>query len=158
MRKGKAVQRWIIIIMMFAPPTYKQMCLYIRIFDDGNFLCHMCKRNSSDVFISFFISDMSGQEMCFETCLPINIRWQYFHTTQAVPRNDNVFTRYVCFVCLYCVFHCLAATALRLNFELLPLTERYIVHDVIECIWFRVLFFSSDSCNTVGEFRSLYIR
>ena len=80
---------------------------------------YTCKRISSDVFISFFfLSEMSTQEMCFETCLPVNNRWLYFRTTQVVPRNDNIVsTRYVCFICLYYVLHRLSAAILHLDFQ-----------------------------------------
>jgi len=74
--------------------------------------------------------------MCFETCLPVKNRWHYVRTTHAVLRNGNIVsTRYVCFVCLFCVFHRLSARTLRLDFQFLPLFERYVVYDVIECMY-----------------------
>ena len=104
---------------------------------------YICKRNSSDVFISFFfiyISDLSTQEVCFETCLPVSSRWMYFRTNRASSWKLNIVsTRYVCFVCLYYVFYRLSATALRLNVHVLPLFKLYIVYDAIERSCFRVL-------------------
>lgn len=111
-------------------PRHMSGC--VRIFEfsvvRNSFVTYMyiCKRISSYVFINIYIyfpiSEMSTQEMCFETRVPVNNRWLYFLTTQLVPRIYNIVsTRYVCFVCLYYVLHRLSVSILHLDFQFLPL-------------------------------------
>ena len=98
------------IFMMFVPRLISS-CVCVYEFSMTKISCvtcvYICKRNSSDVCVFFFflISDMSTQERCLELFTTQQSMAVFSHYSGCSSNDDIVSTGYMCFVCLYYVFH-----------------------------------------------------